>query len=385
MKKLFYRIILLTLVLNIYNCSTDSDSSENPNNNDDYFIKMFTGINRIGYETITNDNSIYIRGNSETFLTEFININDSGNTTTTDVTSVFTNYGISESFILYDFNNQINLVFIEDVNTSQANINLVIFDYDGNLINQQVLESNTSYSSLRSYENGFLAFNEVFDLQKHTVYYKIFNQSGNSINSQAIDISDGNPFIDDVFFENNNTYIIGKSNFVQGQGYTNQICRVYDSNGQLTNNNSFDLIDNSNDKLRVLNNRIHHSYNSGLGTQMEVYSVDGNLLNSTTLNQVLHFNYNSLGQFIYVGYNNTLNKNLDFKILDSQLESEIYSRNFGANNSSGSTGTAWVFWIKETENFYNIFGQTTAPKNGDFNLPENSSSFDDYLARFNKN
>ena len=158
MKKLFYRIILIALVLNLNNCSTESDSTENPVNSGNYFIQMFTGINRIGFETITDDNSIYIRANSETFLTEFIKIDDSGNTTTTDVTSVFTNYGISESFILYDFNNQINLVFIEDVNTAQANINLVIFDYDGNLISQQVLESNTIYSSLRSYENGFLAF-----------------------------------------------------------------------------------------------------------------------------------------------------------------------------------------------------------------------------------
>ena len=385
MKKLFYRIILIALVLNLNNCSTESDSTENPVNSGNYFIQMFTGINRIGFETITDDNSIYIRANSETFLTEFIKIDDSGNTTTTDVTSVFTNYGISESFILYDFNNQINLVFIEDVNTAQANINLVIFDYDGNLISQQVLESNTIYSSLRSYENGFLAFDEVFDAQEHTLYYKIFNQSGNSVNNQAVDISNGNPFIEDVYHENNNTYIIGLSNFVQGQGYTNQICRVYDNNGQLINNNSFDLIDNSNDKLRVLNNRIHRSYNSGLGTQMEVYSVDGNLMSSTTLNQILNFDYNSVGQFMYVGYNNTSNKNLDFKILDSQLQSEIYSRNFGAENSTGSTGDALVFSIKESDNFYHVFGQTTAPQNGDFDLPENLGSFDDFLGRFNKN
>ena len=101
------------------------------------------------------------------------------------------------------------------------------------------------------------------------------------------------------------------------------------------------------------------------------------------LRQVL--NYNSIGQFMYVCYNKISSKSLDFKILDSQLESEIYSRNFGADNSPGSTGTTSVFWIKESENFYNVFGQTAAPKNGDFDLPENSSSFDDYLAKFNKN
>ncbi|MFC5682817.1 hypothetical protein ACYE2N_13565 [Flavobacterium sp. MAHUQ-51] len=386
MKNILNIIILLVLILSNLSCSSDSDSSQNPEKNDAYFLQMFSGILRLGFETIKNDNSIYLRTNNETSLSEFIRIDESGNTTTTDISSVISNYGISSNYILYDYNNQINLVFVqEEVNPSQLNINLITFDYNGTLINQQTLETNTIYASLKSLSNGFLAFTEIWNSQEHSLKYKIFNQAGNLINNQTIDLSTDDPLIENVYFENNKVFLIGKNNFVLGQGYKNQICRVYDINGQLIYSNSFDYIDNSYDRLIVLNNRIHRLYNKGLGTEIEVYNIDGTLINTKFLSQLLHFTYNSIGQFLYVGYNNTLNKNLDFKILDSQLDSEIYSRNFGANNSSGSTGTAWIFWIKETESFYKVFGQTTAPKNGDFDLPENSGSFDDFLARFKKN
>ncbi|WP_299523699.1 hypothetical protein [Winogradskyella sp.] len=385
MKNYSKKIFLLVLSLTLIHCSSGNDSSENPQNNDDYFVQMFSGIVRFGFETIPNDNSIYIRTNIETLVAEFIRIDESGNTTTTDISSIAFNNSAYIDAIFYDFNNQINIVVLEEVNPSESNIKMISLDYNGTLINQQTLETNTIYTNLRIHSNGFLAYTEISDLQEHTLNYKIFNQSGNPVNTQIIDFGADNPRIDDVYFENNNVFVIGKNNWMQGQGYTNQICRVYNSNGELINSHSFDFIYNSNNVLRVLNNRIHRSYNAGLGTEMEVYDIDGVLINATTLNHLLNFSYNSIGQFMYVEYNSTLNKNLDFKILDSQLESEIYSRNFGADNSTGNTGTTWVFSIKETENFYKVFGQTTAPKNGDFDLPENSSSFDDYLARFNKN
>jgi hypothetical protein len=385
MKNTSLIVILTTLLFNITGCSTDNNPVDNTENNSDYFIKMFSGIKRLGFVNISNNNSIYIRENNQTSKIEFIRIDNSGNLKIVDVTSVFSNYGLSENHILFDFDNHVSLVFLERLNSSQNNINLVSLDYDGNLINKQILESNTNNYALKNFGNSFITYGETRPPQEHNLYYNLYNKGGNLINSNTIDLSSEHQIIDNVAYENNIIYLIGKSNFIQGQGYTNQFCRGFDNNNVLLNANSWDFIQNSNNELKILYNKIHRTYQSGFGTNIEIYDLNGNLINSTFLQQALNYTYNSNEQFTYISYNNSSEKNLDFKVLNNLLDSEIYSKNFGADNSTGSTGTVWIFEINETEISYTIFGQTTAPKNGDFNQPSNSDSFDDFFVRLNKN
>jgi hypothetical protein len=153
-------------------------------------------------------------------------------------------------------------------------------------------------------------------------------------------------------------------------------------NETLENPWSINLAVMQNKMIRYYYENNDFDYGNGV---FEVYSMSGELLNSTTSQQVLvYYNLNSSGHLMYVAYDIFDSKDLDLMVLDANLD-VIYTKNFGGDNSVDDGGNSLIYSIYETANVYTVFGQTTTNNNGDFNLPQNTGSFDEFMGIFYKN
>lgn len=389
MKTLFLKIYLVILIFLSISCEIDDSATSQ----DGYKIKMFSGLNRFGSTTNANGDSFYIRSNPESNSLDFMKIEANGNTTITDITNALLNEINGEllsGFTMFDYNNSIIAVSEEFFDTNDKAVIYMRFDYNGNLQNfqtvDQIVTDRSSNIRVKQHDNGFYFFYKPLD--EDTFYLKSFDFEANLIDDIAMNTqqlaSDIGANYSDVTYENQSIYFIGnfpERQFIVGYDNANNLITSKFWNETLENPWSINLAFMQNKMIRYYYEDNDFDYGNGV---FEVYSMNGELLNSTTSQQVLvYYNLNSSGHLMYVAYDFFDSKDLDLVVLDSNLD-VIYTKNFGGDNSADDGGNSLIYAIYETANVYTVFGQTTTRNNGDFNLPQNTGSFDEFMGIFDK-
>ncbi len=386
---IYLKIIVAFIILLNVSCSNSDITKEIPEIKNDFYLKMFPGIDDFGFTNIENDNLIYIYNNQSNNKVMFVRINEFGEITVNkNITNIINRNGYHNSLsLLYKWNNQLVLLYLRQPQNDLLSITL---DYEGNLISQKTIETKHFFNYLKLTENGFYIYNDLnYDnIKGYSLNYTRYNFDGTIAKSKNIplDIKDGR--INDLFIDNGYLYLTGNSELVYLVGYKKEFCYQFDSDGNKINSIVWDKNPITIKTIyNVLNNKIHRlNFSSNIyANDIELYNPKGELLRTLTLDYYpYNFIYNSKEQFTFISHSNS-DKTLDFKILNSNLESLIDQKNFGTFSNIQNSGETDIFYIYESENFYNVFGQTTAIRNGDFDLPENTDSFDNFIARFKKN
>ncbi|MEO1030021.1 MAG: hypothetical protein AAFX55_01380 [Bacteroidota bacterium] len=386
-------LLILIITSFIFSCS-DNDSEDNPQILSENQIIMFPGIVS-GSITLGSeeDNLIHIRGNSTTNTVDFITIDELGNRDIIDVTSIFSQLPqFLNTPIFYAFNNQIVILGQSGSNPNMAT-SLITLDYNGNFINEAVIVQNPSffYEYKLTDEEIIMYAEEFTPEQGNFLDYKRFNKSGNLISEGVIDLNDNYLGIEDISVENGEIYISGKNNYISTEdGFQRQFCAKLSTNNELIDVISWNQTDNVNNSsiVSVESNRIHRVYRNNNNAIIDIYNLGGNLIASKSYDGLYinnSFTY-SQNKFLIASLNFNASKEFDFQVFDNSLNTELFSSNYGASNSiDGTSESPLISRFIESENFYTIVGQTDATRSGDFDLPENSSSFDTYIIRFRKN
>jgi len=377
MKKLFPFIVVLFCILNIA-CSDTNNTIDNKKTKNDFYIKMFPGINDFGFVNIENDNLVYIYADELNTNVMFVRINEYDEITVNkNITNIINPNGYIHTLsLLYEWNNQVVLVYFRQ---PQKDLFSITFDYEGNLISQKTIETNHSITDLKLTKDGFFIYNLLFESNSgYSLNYTKYNFDGMLAESRNTFLGINDLIINDLFINDGYFYLTGNSEFELGLGFQKEFCYQFDSNGNKLNSIIWEKDSNPLKTVyNVLNNKIHRLNFSSNTNDIELFNPDGELLKTLTLDYYpYNFIYNSKEQFIYLSHSNS-DKTLDFKILDSNFD--------GLFSNIQNSGETIIFNIYESENYYNVFGQTTAIRNGDFDLPENTGSFDNFIARFKKN
>ena len=376
MKKFLF-LILLTFI----SCDNSGIDNLDDNLNKDEFALLFPEDYPITSFEMENGKSIVFHEKYGNTIKISL-VNNSGKVEWTKEHNLITD--VTSGNCSFIFNNLIYLY------TGVYGINKYVFDFNGNLLKSESLSNEEHYYMIK--DNDFLyAVKSTTSNNPNQINYIKYSLTGDYISE--LSFSEENiSYSDKIIIKNNKIYLFGTSESQTSTNVSeNYFCKVLDLNGNFISIISTEISDQStpHSKLILDNGNILMSiYNFSNVTVLEGYELrlfneESNLLNSLIIpsyQNALRLDLLSGSNIGLAGGKNPSSSELklsQFTILDKNLN-EIYHRSLGSYDNGEV-----FFKTLEYNNYYYLLGRTDGT-NGDFDLPNNSTTSDMFLYRLNK-
>ena len=384
MKKL---TLLIFIGIILFSCSSDENSTEQKTNlNDSEYVILFPLSTPINSLEINNE--LYIFYNDD-------EASGAGIFGASNKLSKVGDNGIIQWTRELDLNNFPDLSIVTSASNSLNffyqfgdEFNLLQFDLDGNLL-QSNLISNESFDLVQKNQNDFY-------LIKHNpsgIHSKKYSFSGNLLETTTLNITIEEPAFSKTIIKNNKSYLFSISDFNGSSPYfyDNYFCEIYEDNNLSNTINN----ETSNSNAYISNSIVLNNGNILLVTMfddsLDFLNYEFKVFDSVTGNQIanrvfesssniMRLFLNADGNIGFVGGYARPNDNSKWSrltILDSNL-------NMISQRILGSLDIGEIFFaVNESSSSYYITGRTDG-RNGDFDLPNNSTGTDMFLYKLNK-
>jgi hypothetical protein len=380
MKKALYILILLFIACD----KNDSDNNDSNMNSENEFVRLFPEAYPITSLEIDNNHSIVMYSDFGLKISE---VDSAGEIVWTQEHNLGIDLFSNSTFFLNDL--------IYSYTSNENGLGKTVFNLSGDVLESELL---TSIGGIISKDNNYI-YNFTIDYNSTTntseISYKQYSLLGNLISEGSFSTDYVQLSNNDIIVKNNLIYIFDESDF-QGSPnfYENYFSRIYDLDGNLINtiNTETDGLKTAHSKLVLDNGNILMSiYNFqddggfvNIDTyDLRLYSTSGDLINTQIVNSysnVLKLELLSSGNVAIAGGRDSSLTELklsQFTVFDQNLN-EIYTRNIGGYDEGDV-----FFKLNESNEFYYLLGRTD-DSNGDYDLPNNSSTSDMFYFKLEK-
>lgn len=375
------RLFIIFLIV-LMSCNNDSGSVDNSDlQNSEYVMLIPEGFPISTVELDNNIQIIYLQSEVVSFDTYKISqVNSDGIIEwTKEIESI---NGYIYKAILKRLDSDLYFIYLQN-----DGLKFIQFDFNGNILKRGII-SNIFYNDLQESNDGFFAIKyerNIIITNKHTFAGDLIKSSKITTDIHSINHCK-------VLIKNGFSYVLSKENFTGNDPffYQNLNCKIFNSSSEMTD--EFDIVLDNKIGIEQLSlalnsgNILTINYNGETNkTHIEIFDSEGSLMFNNSFEEPTagssFITEDNTGSLRFIIKNNVATgntKNMRLITLTQNLE-VISERSLGSISDIGDNARQ----IIENENFIYVIG-STAGTDGDFDLPNNSTSDDLFIFKLKK-